>query len=296
MNMETSHKQKFSAYNGFENVFKSDKLCIVNEDGTKIKYIKRFNKNSDSEPLVVSKYTKLNNLIKSIKDCTFYFSSPEKWLDPFEMLFYESKFKIGNENCVIHASCFACNDIENEEGFWNIWSIGEKDPIVRVTYNIQKILKALNEQADNKYVFYLGGMNYTSRENIIQESKKTVSNSYPQIDDCLNLLSFKRNAYKYENELRLFVKSVVRSNYDIKETIIENIDYSQGIIEEITLAPAKPFGNSDPSRDKMSKHQTCHNLPVKEKIKKILNEKEIKCKINQSALYCTDITERTFTI
>ena len=288
-------EQEFSLYQKNNHVFLSDKLKIVNENGSKIKYIEGFNKNSDSEPLVVSKYTKLSNLIKSIKGGTFYFSSPEKWLDPFEMFFYKSKFNIGNENCVIHASCFACNDIENEEGFWNIWSKGEREPIVRVTYDVEKLLHALNEQACNKYDFYLGGMIYTSRKEIF-EARKNVPDSYEKIEDCFNKLCLKRNAYRYENELRLFVKSVVKSNYDIKETIIENIDYSQGIIEEITLAPANPFGNSHLLRDKMREHQTCLNSPIKTEIQKILNEKEIKCKINQSALYCTDIKERTFVI
>ncbi len=285
--------QKFIAYNGLEHVYKSDKLKLVNSKG--IEYASGLNNQHDSL-LTVSKYTKLSNLERSVKDQTFYFSSPSEWLDPFEMLFYRPKINVGDiENVVVHACCFACNDIENEEGFWQIWSKDEKDPIVRVTYNVEKLLNNLNNIAGDLYEFYLGGMEYNSREVI---KKQLATDNYEQIDDYLNKLCLKRNAYKYENELRLFVKKVIVNNDDkeIQNTIINNIDYNHGTIIEITLPPAAPLGNSHPARDLMKKYQKGISIPIKVRLSKLIEDGRLTCKLTQSSLYCTEITKRTYNI
>lgn len=248
--------------------------------------------------LVVSKYTRLSNLEKSIRDRTFYFCSPSGWLDPFEMLFFQSRIKIGNiDNVIVHASCFACNDIENEEGFWQIWSKDEKEPIVRITYNVVNLLTSLNNRAGNLYDFYLGGMEYKNREEI-KDIALQQEDHYEQIDDYLNKLCLKRNAYKYENELRLFVKktSYINTDNEIDNTIIGNIDYNNNIITEITLPPANPFGNSHPAKDKMKEYQKCINATTKQKIQKLIDDGLLTCKIKQSALYCVDIKKRTYNI
>ena len=285
--------QKFYLFNNLTHVFQSDKLKVVNSKG--IEYNPGLNNQIGCE-LVVSKYTKLSNIEKSIKDRSFYFSSPSGWLDPFEMLFYQSEMKVGGDNNVIvHASCFACNDIENEEGFWQIWSKDEKEPIVRVTYNVVNLLTSLNNQAGNRYDFYLGGMEYKNREEIKDIAQQRV-NHYELIDDYLNKLCLKRNAYRYENELRLFVKKVSIGNNEseLENTIIDNVDYSNHIITEITLPPADPLGNSHPAKDKMKEYQECVNALARQRIQKMIDNGLLSCKINQSALYCVDVKRRTY--
>ncbi len=276
-------------------VFKSDKLKVVNSKG--VKYSTKLN-NQIEKRLVVSKYIKLSNLEKSIRNKSFYFSSPLEWLDPFELLFYRPVMRIGNNNSfTVHACCFACNDIENEEGFWQIWSKNEKEPIVRVTYNVINLLTALNASADDRYDFYLGGMEYKKRKEILAIARHP-SDQYNQIDDYLNKLCLKRNAYKYENELRLFVKkeSDLHNENDPHNTIIENIDYNSHIITEITLPPSEPFGNSHPAKDKMKRYQKCVNAFTKLKIQKIIEDGFLSCRINQSALYCVDVNKRSYKI
>ena len=178
--------QQFNAFSELDHVFKSDKLRVVNSRG--IEYNVGLN-NQVGRKLVVSKYTKLSNIEKSIRERTFYFSSPSGWLDPFEMLFFKSRISIGNvDNVIVHSSCFACNDIENEEGFWQIWSKDEKEPIVRVTYNVVNLLTSLNNQAGNRYEFYLGGMEYKNREEI-KDIAEQRQDHYEHIDDYLNKLT-----------------------------------------------------------------------------------------------------------
>lgn len=275
-----------------KHVFVSNQLKVVSGNG--IEYVRDFNDLRSSQILVVSKYQKLSDLEKSIKNNNFFFSSPESWYDPFELKFYKPQIKINTENNItIHACCFACNDIDNEEGFWQIWSKGEKDTIVRVTYNVEKLLKALDSQANNQYEFYLAGVEYKSRGEIMKQEKKA---SYEKIDDYLNMLCLKRNAYKYEHELRLFVKKKATKDDQDNNTQIKGINYCDGIITEITLPPAEPFGNSHPSKDKIKQYQDCVNSLAYQRLQKLIDSELLKCEINQSALYCDDIQERTYKV
>lgn len=278
--------QEFSLYEDSTNVYKSNMITIVDEK--RISYNGGYSNISDYNPLVISKYMKFSHLIDSIKKEYFFFGSPETWLDPFEMLFYKPKIKIGDEeNVTLHACSFACNDIENEEGFWTIWSKGESEPIVRVTYNVKRLVEKL--AAKIQYEFYLGGMAYTSREHIL--GKAAIPHTYGQISDYINYLSLKRNAYNYEKELRLYIK---RKNTDEHFTKLEDFDYCGNVIAEITLPPMEPLGNSHPAKDMLKCMQDCMNLKIKDSLTSVVQEKGVNCKITQSALYCTGIRERTY--
>lgn len=285
--------QTFNKNKDYKHIFKSDKLKVVSDKG--VTYEDGFNEAKGNQILAICKYTKLSNLEKSVNESNFYFGSPYEWLDPFELLFYKPKMLVNQEKneITIHACCFACNDIDNEEGFWQIWSIDEKEPIVRITYNVEKLLSSLNRQSKNKYDFYLAGMEYETREKILNLHHKNHFNSYDTINDYLNMLCLKRNAYRYENELRLFVKSIGSDNQS-KNTVIENIDYSDGIITEITLPPAKPLGNSNPDKDKMKKYQDCINSLTFQRLQRLIDSRKLQCDINQSALYCTNVNTRTY--
>ena len=279
-------------HDNLKHVFKSDKLQVVDESG--IRYNKGFNNNPGNQVLTVSKYMKISNLVKSIEENNFFFTSPLNWFDPFELFFFRPQMNIANEGLVcVHACCFACNDIENEEGFWQIWSIGENEPIVRVTYNIEKLLESLNRNAKDQYDFYLAGMEYVSRDKIMNLYQEKQVDSYEKIDDYLNMLCHKRNAYKYENELRLFVKRKATDNQP-ENTIIREIGYCDGIITEITLPPAKPFGNSNPDKEMIKEYQECVNSLIRKKLQRLIEKRKLICNINQSALYCTNVDTRTY--
>lgn len=288
MNNNKNGQQVFSRYNEkLNHVYKSD-LKIIN--GSKIFCDENHKTPYHINTLVVCKYTKLSYLVESIDKGTFYFSSPANWIDPFEKLFYKNRYKIGNEIITLHACCFANNDIENEEGFWNIWSKGETDRIVRVTYNIEKLLEALNKQAVDKYLFYLGRVQYISRKEIIEKRNKSVS--YQSLDEYLNILCTKRNAYEYEHELRLFVKISDAGEANLEQTIINNIDYSSGIIMEITLPPEEPKAIS--KEEEIREKQEIMNCEAKKKLQQLIDTGKLACEINQSALYCVSEVNRTY--
>lgn len=281
--MEEYANQNFEPSEQYQRVFKSNKLGIT---GTTVKYCEDYSVGKGEVPLVICKYMSYSNLKKALDNDSFRFSSPNSWMDPFELLFYKPSMIVGREKVTIHGCCFTCNDIENEDGFWNIWGKNSSERIVRVIYNVDKLLEALVRQNEGNYEFYLGGMRYFSREYIWDKAHGNHRISdYDNINDCLNDLCLKQNAYKHENELRLFVKK--KYNSEGKDnTEINNIKYNNGIIEEITLQPSDSLGNSHVCWKKINRIQDITNKQIMKELQGYIKKDKLTCRINQSALYC----------
>lgn len=284
--IDNKSSKSFENWQNHKNIYISKKLEIDKKtviiNGEKDKRI------------VVSKYMPISRFSNAVEERTFAFLSPVLWRDPFEMLFFHPQVHVDYKYdfCTVNICCFASNDITNEEGFWNIWSKDSSEPIVRVTYDITKLLKELgkNQGLD----FYLGSMNYKSRNEILRENGKNSKASYSIIDDYLNDLCLKRDAYQYEIELRLFVVQKVQQNQKAENiTKIGGIDYSS-IVADVTLPPMEPLGNSHPSMDMYKCMQDCYNLEAKQKIERLITEGKLKCDVLQSALYCVGIKERSY--
>lgn len=242
--------------------------------------------------IVVSKYMPLSRFSDAVKNKKFAFLSPLLWTDPFEMLFYNNKLHIDNEDYCINACCFAGNDIQNEEGFWNVWGKGSKEPIIRVTYDLTKLLVALSNRTTNGLSFYLGAMKYLSRFSLLRKKEESMNKTYRSVSEYLKDCLLKRDAYSYEIELRLFAVSTIGKEKDVFN--IEGIDYATGIVADVTLPPLEPLGNSHPSLMMYKCMQDCVNMSIKLKIDNLIKEGILKCHIYQSALYCTDIKERVY--
>jgi hypothetical protein len=238
--------------------------------------------------IVASKYMPLSRFVNAVQSKKFTFLSPLLWLDPFETLLYKPMVQIDQETYHINACCFAGNDIQNEEGFWNIWGNGSNEPIVRVTYDMSKLLRALSTQANENIVFYLGAIKYLTRHEILQKSKNGSNKTYSSISDYLSDCLLKRDAYSYEIELRLFAVTCGGRGKDILD--VDEIDYTTGIVTDVTMPPLEPLGNSHPSLCMYKCMQDCVNLNVKQKIERL----NLCCDIKQSALYCTDIVARSY--
>lgn len=242
--------------------------------------------------IVASKYMPLSRFVNAVKFKKFSLISPLLWRDPFEMLFFKPKVQIGNEIYCIYACCFAGNDIQNEEGFWNVWSNDCKEPIIRVTYDMEKLLEVLSNKSINGLSLYLGAMEYLTRFSLLEKKGKSLNKTYSNVPDYLNDCLLKRDAYSYEIELRLF--SVIMADKENDVFNIEEVDYATGIIADVTLPPLEPMGNSHPSLMMYKCMQDCINMSAKQKIENLKRDGLLKCDIKQSALYCTDIVERSY--
>lgn len=262
------------------------------ESGLRIDKESVFLNGEKDRRIVASKYMPLSRFLEAVKNKKFSFLSPLLWRDPFEMLFYKPKVKIENEYYCINACCFAGNDIQNEEGFWTVWSNGSIEPIIRVTYDMTLLLETLSNLPYDGLSFYLGAMKYLTRFSLLEKKLNSMSKTYISVSDYLNDCLLKRDAYSYEIELRLFAVNMAEKSRDVFE--IEGVDYGSGIIADVTMPPLDPLGNNHPSLIMYKCMQDCVNMSTKLTLQGLIKEGRLKCEIKQSALYCTDITDRSY--
>lgn len=157
--------------------------------------------------LSLFRYMKVSNLLSDIKAKELAFVSPSLWGDPFEQLFFKKDgIIINNITYFVRCICFTYDWIESEEAAWN--RSNDSEEVVRVEYDFQKLWNSLRQTTD--YKFYFSVMDYSMpRMDIIQLSNKFKNKSWcpTKIDEYLNVLSLKRKAFSYENEVRLFMVS-----------------------------------------------------------------------------------------
>lgn len=158
----------------------------------------------------VFKYMTIEAFLTSLYCKTWRFCEPSKWQDKYEQRFYRAKYTLpaakGNTPQVF-AACVTRN--KNSEAAWKVYSHGQglgahcvqvELNIANVRNNIRKALYRFEERT----VVY-------KDEEYITRLHKPSSKNYPtyfkpfDFGKYLDLLSLKRDAYTYEQEIRLFV-------------------------------------------------------------------------------------------
>lgn len=278
--------------NGIQSkVYVSDGLIIVpSESYTNVSYSNN-NINdwsdllkSDVGELVFVKYLPFSLLKRSIENKYFYFASPQQWEDTFEHLL-PMNIKIGNEEKAIRCSCFGVTDFGNEEGFWKLFKSKKRDKIVAVTFNVKKLFSALSVIENDQIVFYLKGVSYVKRHDILVALKSHSDKA--TLEETLDLMSKKRFAFGHEQELRLFALIPKDNNGEVNNKVF--CDYSADVIESITMPPMPPINKKDKRYNHYKMMQDCYNIELEEDIKELIqNHKLGSCRILQSALYITD--------
>lgn len=161
------------------------------------------------------------------------FVSPALWNDPFEKLFYIESIQIGQINYSIRCICLTYDWIESEEAAW--LRSGENSEVVRVEYDFEKLCSELNKTKDAK--FYFSVVDYSlPRKEIVKQSNAFKRGKWKpnSIDEYLNVMSLKRKAFTYENEIRLFM---------VKEQSIDGditcLSYCDSPIVSVCLPPKR---------------------------------------------------------
>ena len=158
----------------------------------------------------VFKYMTLEAFLTSLYCKTWRFFEPSKWNDKFEQRFYCAKYKLPNsagKTPQLFATCVT--RVKNSEAAWKVYSNGQGlgAHCLQLELDIvelRKQLRASGLRFEEKLIVY-------KPENIIMNLHKKRKPYYKKyfcpftLDSFLNLLSLKRDAYTYEQELRLFV-------------------------------------------------------------------------------------------
>ncbi len=158
----------------------------------------------------VFKYMTLDAFLNSLYSQSWRFSEPSKWNDKFEQRFYCANYTlpsaIGNTP-QLFATCVTKD--KNSEAAWKVYSHGQGlgAHCLQLELDIVELRKQLRrsgQRFEEKPISYMS-------ENVIMDLHKKRKPYYKQyfssftLDSFLNLLSLKRDAYTYEQELRLFI-------------------------------------------------------------------------------------------
>lgn len=229
-------------------------------------------------PFFIHRYTNIDRFIEDVSDKKITFLSPKLWDDPFESNFYNDKLKIDKKDIDIRCICSTYDCVYNEEAAWN--RAANRDYTVRVAYNFKEYCEMLSGIGqENKMDFYLSVADYSQSKN--QMVISNVKDEYTDIGKYIKLLSLKRKAFAYENELRIFAvfgepKSPLN---DVESFKLCNKSYEE-IIKHITLPPLQPNKSINKVCD-YDKLQEAKNKPLRDLLEKYVPKE----KIQESRLY-----------
>lgn len=229
--------QSFSLYPGTSSVFVSNKLIQKIQP----KLI------NGEECRIVQKYLLFDYFISASLNQYFYMSAPSEWEDVFELKYLDVLKNPSNENppeilsklreMSIFCTCMTYNDSDNEEASWKSYD-ADKQQIIRVSYDLNKLCIALDKATDEK--LYIGIIEYKPRKKILLPTCVVNKRNDNQNDDnevlFVNNFCLKQEAYNYEKELRFCKILYGEEAKKQKEYKIETIDVTNSILK-ITLPP-----------------------------------------------------------
>ena len=236
----------------------------------------------------VFKYMPLNRFIANVDNQELVFVSPELWYDPFEQLYYRTDYSSHSYLLEdIACLCLSEKSSTNEDASWRVYADSSKKA-VRISINIDKLLTMLENYATtNGFEVYIGQVNYEFEKAEIQGLHKRSSLYYNTFfpnpmsrEHYLSLMLLKRSAFKYENEVRIFlVKDKISFN---NELLCIHCDYkANSLITNIMLSPYPPIRERDDLAFKV--RQKLNNIESNE-LKRTLQVK-VGCGVQQSLLY-----------
>lgn len=191
------------------------------------------------------KYMPLEYAIKTLNESKLWFANPAEWKDPFEKRFIEAEYLKNDKKYKFlwkdKVFCICMTQTSTSEAYWNTYSSQQ----IGVEFKISK-QKLLDELLNytNEYDIYIGKVEYMKTADIQKSISKIPfkqSIGSINIEDKLlaaKLLLLKRNAYKYEDEIRIIIVKKVTS----KERGI-SLNYTcdnNKLIDSIVLDPSLP--------------------------------------------------------
>lgn len=225
------------------------------------------------------KYVRYSSFIDSVRSHRLVFVSPNLWQDPWECVYYETDYCSYNYiRPQIACLCTTENATENEYAAWKLYVNNPQDKSLRISLNVDNLLFQLNDYAINNHCqVYIGKMIYEFERGEIQQlhtdNNKFFKDQFffsPFTDiNYLSLMCLKRKAFKYENEVRIFI---VKQNalYENNNNIISvTVDFSK-VVKKIVIAPLHPYEYGDPRRNRYTDFAKIEHEALKESIKEVI--------------------------
>lgn len=236
------------------------------------------------------KYMPLDRFVSSVANNEFVFVSPTLWKDPFERIYHG--IDCSSHNYVteeIACLCITEKSSTNEDASWKAYADnGEK--AVRLSINRVLFLDMLDDYASsNGYEVYIGKAQYGLEKKDIMNLYMP-SNHYHNLffphpmgrKHYLSLMTLKRSAFEYENEVRVFLvkKTIPFDKGLIKIPCHYNLN---GIVTDVMLSPYPVLPDYN---DLVHSVRARMNKLESDELKRILHDM-VGCRIRQSRLYDT---------
>lgn len=167
----------------------------------------------------VYKYMNLETFICNMYGGTLRFCEPSKWTDRFETRFYNANYEdVDSDKCAqcVYATCVTKE--KDNAAAWKVYSnnTGISTRCVQIEIDILELrnqLEKYKSPIDENSISYNVDERFISYkdEQYILSLHKPKSPDYSKyfthftINSFLELLSIKRNAYQFENEIRIFL-------------------------------------------------------------------------------------------
>lgn len=191
---------------------------------------------------LLHKYMPLEYALDSLNNRHLWFANPTTWKDPFEKKFVEAEFtdkattiKFPWNNRVF---CICMTQTATSEAYWNTYS--RADIGIALKFRRSNLLDLL-EKVSHQYNVYIGQVEYMKTSSINKPISQIpfTPTIFPDFNDPkfnARLLLLKRNAYKYEDEIRIII---VKNNPTQEQGIYISYDcQNTDLIDSLTLDPS----------------------------------------------------------
>lgn len=221
-------KSEYPVY--FQSNSRSERLYKYIRTGSETRVISH-SEDSESTKLYtkVFKYMNLESFLCSLYGSSMRFSEPSKWPDRFETRFYCANYDNIPQNKFarkLYATCVT--KTRNNEAAWKVYARNEGLSCHCVQLEID-IVELRNQLRESIYLIQERTMKYSNEDYILNLHKKE-SKDYQYFfspftsETYLKLLSLKREAYQYENEIRIFAIPSEQGERIIESTKATSID------------------------------------------------------------------------
>lgn len=227
------------------------------------------------------RYVPFMRFKKDVLAKTLTFVSPKCWIDPFESLYWGRDYEGYNKPAIACLCMTEYDKHHSEDAMWKSFSDGY-DKTIRVVYNSDELFRQLDKFAEeNSCKIYVSKMDYTyTRKGLIDKKPLRDYKVSPMDDETLlTLMSLKRKAFEYENEVRIFIVNEPLDGENSLSSI--TMQYDLSLIFGVTIAPVRPFSYNDPRQASYSEYQKLEHKIYKGELKKLIPS----VTVSKSAVY-----------
>ena len=135
----------------------------------------------------------------------FRLSPVASWNDPYEKWWCDVLFKRTSSLTGLHAYGLCWTTGTHDEPLWRMAAFHRNDPIVRLRCRVDAILNATRHLIENSAgAMYFGKVRYVPEKELAEMARSMTAGLYKEVTrTAAAMLLHKRNAFKFEQEMRL---------------------------------------------------------------------------------------------